>query len=271
MSINPLPLSNAELQEQAQALFAEEAHHEVSDKYFFIPTIDVIEEIKAHNWYPVSVSQANVREDKEGYQTHLVKFQHFSDLLMPNDNAVQLLLFNSHDRSKSMSISAGIYRYCCANGLVIADSVFEEYKIRHIGDKENDVAQAITNITSIKSTLMTKIKTLESICLSDEEKESFALSAIPLRFEPHLEVDPNNLLIPHREEDAGNDIYTTLNVIQENLIRGGNISGVNTKTNRRFTSKDISSIAKDTAINKGLWNIAERILAIKEPTLALAA
>ena len=37
MSINPLTIK--ELQEQAPALFTEQPHYEVSDKYHFIPTI----------------------------------------------------------------------------------------------------------------------------------------------------------------------------------------------------------------------------------------
>ena len=145
--MSKFPLTQTELMTQAPALFTEEPHFDVSDKYHFIPTIDVINEIKSNNWYPVSVSEASVRDDdKEGYQQHLVKFRHFDDLLHPQDNAVELLLFNSHDRSKSFTISAGIYRFVCANGLVIADSVFESYKIKHLGDRENDVATAVANI-----------------------------------------------------------------------------------------------------------------------------
>jgi len=59
-------------------------------------------------------------------------------------------LFNSHDRSKSFSISAGIWRFVCSNGLIIADSVFESYKIKYLGDRENDVAIAVAKITAIK-------------------------------------------------------------------------------------------------------------------------
>ena len=59
-------------------------------------------------------------------------------------------------------------------------------------------------------------------------------------------------------------------VIQENLLRG-NISGQNKETGRRFTSKEITSISKDVDVNQGLWNIAERIANIKEPSLALVA
>ncbi len=265
------PLTHTELMTQAPALFTEEPHYEVSDQYHFIQTIDVINEIKQHNWYPTSVQVASVKdESKDGYQKHLVRFRHFDDLLNPKDNAVELLLFNSHDRSTAFSISAGIYRFVCANGLVIADSVFESYKIKHIGDRDNDVLTAINNITAFKPQLESKIHTLESITLSHAEKASFAKSALPLRFDAHLEVDPSDLLVPHRIEDEHDNLYTVLNVIQENLLRG-NISGVNKETGRRFTSREIISIAKDVDVNQGLWTIAERSANIKEPSLALAA
>lgn len=265
------PLSNEELRVKAPTLFTQTPHFEVSEKYHLIPTIDVIEEIKSHNWHPVSVSEAGVRDmQKEGYQQHCVRFRHFEDLLNPSENAIELLLFNSHDRSKAFSISAGIFRFVCANGLVLSDSVFESYKIKHLGSRDNDVARAVANITAIKPKLMDKIQKLESITLNENEKQSFAKSSIPLRFEDHLEVDYNDLLLPHREEDAKDDLYTTLNVIQENLIRG-NISGVNKDTGRRFVSKQISSISKDVEVNKGIWDIAERIASIKEPTYLMAA
>jgi kynureninase len=179
-------------------------------------------------------------------------------------------LFNSHDRSKSFTISAGIFRFVCSNGLVVAENVFESYKIKHIGERDNDVAAAVASITAIKPKLMQKIKRLESIELSPFEKESFAQSAIPLRFEDHLEVDSSDLLVPHRSEDGKDDLYTVMNVIQENLLRG-NVSGVNKETHRRFTSREITSIAKDVSINQGLWDIAERIASIKKPNLLLAA
>ena len=275
MSVNPIkPLNNNELRSKAPTLFTNEPHFDVSEKYHFIPTIDVIEEIRLHNWYPVNVNVANVRDiEKEGFQQHCVRFRHFEDLLNPKDNAVELLLFNSHDRSKAFSISAGIFRFVCANGLVISDSVFEAYKIKHLGVRDNDVANAVANITSIKDKLIQKIEKLESIKLNQNEKESFAKSSIPLRFEEHLEINHKDLLIPHRMQDYKDDLYTVLNVIQENLIRG-NIQGINKDTKRRFTSKEITSISKDTQVNKGLWDIAEKIAQIKDSdynSMALAA
>jgi len=265
------PLTTEYLMQQAPALFTQEPHNEASDKYHFVSTIDIINEIKSFDWYPTSVQQSSVKdENKEGYQRHLVRFRHFDDLLTPKENAVELLLFNSHDRTTAFSISVGIFRFVCANGLVIADDVFESYKIKHIGDRDNDVATAIANITNFKPQLEKKIEIFSSITLSQREKESFAISSIPLRFDKHLQINHTDLLIPHREEDKKDDLYTVLNVIQENLLRG-NISGINKDTGRRFTSKELTSISRDGDVNKGLWSIAERIAFIKQPDIQMAA
>jgi len=269
--MSKFPLTHEQLMQQAPALFTEQPHNDASDKYHFVSTIDVIDEIKSFNWYPTSVQQSSVKDiNKEGYQRHLVRFRHFDDLLNPRENAVELLLFNSHDRSTAFSISAGIYRFVCSNGLVIADSVFESYKIKHIGDRYTDIETAIDKITSFKPQLQKKIDRFETITLSQAEQESFARSSIPLRFDRHLQVDYKDLLIPHRDEDTKDDLYTTLNIIQENLLRG-NLTGVNNSTGRKFTSKEITSIGKDVDVNQGLWDIAERIALIKQPQMALAA
>ena len=258
------PLTNEQLKVKAPSLFQDQPYHEVSQKYHFIATIEIIEQLRAESWYPVTVNEAGVRDlEKDGFQQHYVRFQHFSDLINPTSNIVELLLFNSHDRSKSFTISAGIYRYVCSNGLVIADNVFDSYKIKHLGDKENDVINAVNKITQIKPKLLEKISKFESITLNQNEKESFLQSAIPLRFENHLELDnPNELLKPLRIEDKRDDLYTVLNILQENFL-SSKVSGYNKETNRRFTSKQITSISKDVVINKGLWDIAERIASIK--------
>ena len=269
--MSQFPLTHTELMNQAPALFTEEPHYDASDKYHFVSTIDVITQITAFGWHPVSVQEASVRDtDKEGYQRHLVRCRHFDDLLNPKENAVELLLFNSHDRTTAFSISAGVFRFVCANGLVVADSIFEAYKIKHIGDRENDIHLAIDKISSFKPQLEHKIEQFESIALSQAEKISFARSSTPLRFDKNLQVDHADLLVPHRDEDTKDDLYTVMNVIQENLLRG-NVSGHNKETGRAFTSREIKSISKEVEVNKGLWDIAERIAFIKQPQMALAA
>ncbi len=265
------PLNNDELRKLAPSLFQEQPHHEVSDKYHFISTIQIIEDLREKSWFPVSVSQSGVRDlDKDGFQQHYVRFQNFADLINPSPNVVELLLLNSHDRSKSLSIGAGIYRYICSNGLIISDIIFDSYKIKHLGDRENDVSNAVNKIAQVKNKLLEKVSKFESILLNENEKQAFLQSALPLRYSDNLALDnPNELLSPLRVEDTKDDLYTILNVLQENLL-SSKISGYNKDTGRRFTSKEITSISKDVEINKGLWEIAERIASIKDPSYEIS-
>jgi len=145
----------------------------------------------------------------------------------------------------------------------MAESVVDSYKKKHLGERKSDVIDAVNKITQIKPKLLDKISKFESITLSKNEKEAFLQSAIPLRFDEHLKLDnPNELLTPLRIEDEKDDLYTVLNILQENFL-SSKVSGYNKETNRRFTSKQITSISKDVEINKGLWDIAERIASIK--------
>ena len=262
------PLTNQELEKLAPSLVTAEPCFEASDKYNFISTISVVDEIRSYGWYPVSASKSSVRDEaKEGFQQHCVRFRQLDDFLNPGQNVLELLLFNSHDRSKKFSISAGIYRFVCANGLVVADSVFESYDIKHIGDKENEVKNAVDSIVKAKEKIMDKIRLFENTMLNESEKESFARASIPLRFEKHLQVNYKDLLEPNRISDDKNDLYTVFNTIQEHLIRG-NLSGINKITGRRFTSKEIKSISTDAQINKSLWQMAENIAKIKQSQAA---
>ena len=259
MSVNPL--SNQELQRIAPSLFASKPYHRVSDRYHFIPTIVVIENLKRHGWYPVQIQQTSVRKlEKEGFQRHLVRLRHMEDLSNPKPNVVDLLLFNSHDRSTAFTIGAGVYRFVCANGLVVAKKSFEHIKIRHIGHKEQSVAEAVEMVMQKRPLIEREIGAFSSMTLSREQKLHFAQQAAALRFDEHLYVDTAQLLRPKREADTQNDLYTVMNVVQENLIRGG-VKGVNVKTNRRFTSKRVHNIEKETAINQGLWSLAQEMAA----------
>ena len=62
-----------------------------------------------------------------------------------------------------------------------------------------------------------------------------------------------------RREDIADDLYTVLNRVQENLLRGGLTrrapSGRLTRTRR------VTSIRKDVKLNSQLWDLATDVLA----------
>lgn len=263
--MSQLPLTAKELMNYP-VLYTTVPHEDASEKYSLISSIDVINELKKHNWLVSNVQVSKVLDEtRENKQVHLVRLRHFDDFLEQKESAVEILFFNSFDRSKSFSISIGLYRFCCCNGLIIGDS-YDSNTLRHIGNLENNLDEIITKITNFKPKLEQKVKLLSSLMLSTEEMQTFARLALPLKFPAHLEVDYNQLLVPQRAEDMKDtSIYTILNVIQENLIRSNDVVGINKETGRRFTSKEITSLKKDYDINVGLFNLAERIYQIKQP------
>ena len=261
-----LPLSATELMNYP-VLYTIVPHEDASEKYSLISSIDVINELKnSYNWHVTSVQVAPVKdESREDKQVHCVRLRHFDDLIAPQESAVEILFFNSFDRSRAFSISVGIYRFSCANGLVVGKT-FDSYKLRHIGDLEHNLEEIIAKITEFKPKLEQKIRNFSSLMLSQLEMETFAKLAVPLKFAPHLEVDSKQLLEPHRDEDRKDtSLYTVMNVLQENLIRSNNVTGVNKETGRRFTSREITSLSKDYEINVALFDLAERIYQIKQP------
>ena len=82
--------------------------------------------------------------------------------------------------------------------------------------------------------------------------------------------DPRNLILEQRlqrlprtfhlqpEADARADVWTTYNVVQENLMRGG-LSGRST-TGRNTRTRTIEAIREDVRINNCLWQLAMNLI-----------
>ncbi|EPT4935903.1 DUF932 domain-containing protein, partial [Escherichia coli] len=82
--------------------------------------------------------------------------------------------------------------------------------------------------------------------------------ALMVRYEDENKtpVTPEQIITPRRLEDKQNDLWTTWQRVQENMIKGGlsgrSASGKNTRT------RGITGIDGDIRINKALWMIAEQ-------------
>jgi hypothetical protein len=94
-----------------------------------------------------------------------------------------------------------------------------------------------------------------------DEQLTFAGRALALRFPTVTEsgMQPSQLLGVRRAGDVGEDLWSTLNKVQENLIRGGltrrTVSGRLTRT------RGITAIRRDMELNSRLWDLAAEVLA----------
>ncbi len=269
-----LPLTQDELYNKAPSIFATEPYKSVSNRYTYIPTSDILNIIRDYGWHPVDAFESRVRiNEKQGYQKHLIRMRHLDSFLTESEHIPEIIVTSSHDTSASFEIRLGVFRLVCSNGLILADSMMQAHRIRHVGFKKQVVAEAIESTVSYLPQLEEKIDIYKNIHLSPMEQLSFAKAAAAIRFDlESVEVDYHSMLKAHRLEDEGDDLWRIFNRIEEASIRGG-VRGHNRGTKRNFASKSIKSIDSTIEINQKLFGLADKIAAIKspEPSLALAA
>ena len=111
--------------------------------------------------------------------------------------------------------------------------------------------------------LTDKVEGFRARPLTPAESKAFAESAILLRYDDLqvAPVGPAKLLEPRRQEDAGTDLWSTYNRVQENLIRGGIKDYSRRKANgqRQPRTRGVGGLDENVRLNKSLWHLAEAL------------
>jgi len=269
-------LMDHELIKTAPSIFAERPYHEVSNRYGFVPTIQVINALRTEGWYPVDATQKNVRiKAKTEFTKHLIRFRRLDNDIIVNDSAVELVLTNSHDRSAAFVLHAGIFRIVCANGIVTADSTFQKISIRHSQNATGHVVEGAYSVVETVPLITNEIEAMSNIDLSEPERHILANAALDyvlpdLKDNEEMLTSRNELvkqvLRPKRAEDTGKDLWSTFNVIQEKCLRGGlRLQKFNQdRMIKRTTTREVKSIDKNIKLNKALWSMAEQMKDLKQ-------
>lgn len=153
----------------------------------------------------------------------------------------------------------GIFRRLCSNGLVVSDESFEAIRFRHAGLKVEEVVQASYRILEYLPRVGSFIDTFRNRLLSEPEALDFAGQALTLRFgtREQAPIEPKTLLTCRRAEDQAADLWTTLNRVQENLVRGGLSDDKRDRAKRLRTLRPLRGIDSKVVLNRQLWNLAE--------------
>jgi hypothetical protein len=250
-------LSDGEIMAVAPSIFAEAPHHSRSDRYAYIPTVDVLNGLRKQGFQPFMAAQAVVRnKDKQEHTRHLLRLRH-ADTIKSADAAHEIILLNSHDGTSSYQMLAGAFRFVCMNGLVCGD-VEHNIRIPHKGRDaiDNVIEGAFTVLSSTKENgrIMEDMRTRN---MSQREAEAFASAAIAYRFDGNEVITPRQALTARRHEDNGTDQWSIFNTVQENLVRGG-MDGRSTN-NRTRRVREITGMDKDTKLNSAIWTMMQSL------------
>ena len=259
--------SSDDLRRCAPSVFADHARPGVSSRYTFVSTEQVVSLLSAEGWEPVKATEQRVRlESRIGFQMHEIRFARRADLeagpFNLGNTRAEMILRNAHYGSRAYRIDAGLYRLVCRNGLVVADADFAHVAIRHMDVSAETFAKAAQSVAESTPRVLEVIARWQSVQLPQPARVEFARRAALLRWDATQPVtrllSPEKLLTPVRYGDAGTDLWTTFNVLQEHLIRGGDrYTGYTEGMGiRRNTTRPVGGISEGQSLNKALWALA---------------
>ncbi len=260
-------LTKDQIRNSSPLVFADApTNPDVSNKYLFVNTETIIDDLEKLGWLPVQAAQRKSR--KEGgtiFSKHMVAFQNPNIKITSadgDDAYPRILLTNSHDGMQSFKFSVGIFRLVCSNGLVVADEQFSDFKIKHkgytFGELRNVVKQAVEDLPN-KVQVMNDMK---NRILTEDEKRKMALDAMLIRAGvKELQYDEEtitDILDPKRDADKGDDLWRVFNVIQEKITQGDFHAALTGAKVRKV--RKIKSFEKDMKVNKELFKLASALV-----------
>jgi hypothetical protein len=252
-------LSNEQIAYHAPSVMASEAHESRGERYSFIPTIQVIDGLRAEGFQPYEIRQTKVRDaGKREHTKHMVRMRHASSIVA--DEVPEIILLNSHDGTSSYQIMSGVFRFVCSNGLIAGD-MFNNIKVRHTGNVVGDVIEGATRVLEDAKQIGSRINEYKAIKLDREEQLAFATSALQVRWGDDQPVLASRLLQASRWQDQQDDLWTVYNRVQENMMKGG-VPG-RSSTGRRTTTRAVGGVTENVKLNKALWTLADTMAALK--------
>jgi len=253
-----------------QSAWAFEQAEGLSDKYAFIPTMEVARAFEAKGWVPVKANEVKPRKkDLQGYQKHLIRFRHRHSEPRLNELHPEIVIRNSHDGKSSFQIMSGFFKLACSNGLIVANSTFNNIKIRHHGYRDQDVYEAIEHVSDRMPEMVERVKMLQEIRMSNTDLRIMAEASLIMRYglsefeEDRFSIP--DLLRPVRKSDSAPTLWNSYNVIQEKFLKGGRFMRQK-KGSRLRKSREVKSVEENVRLNQGLWHIAERMAEAKNAT-----
>lgn len=273
-------LTEAELRRAAPSIFAVAAHDSRSARFQPIPTFEVLRGLMAEGFVPVGAKQSGTRdESKRDFTKHMIRLRRIDQdsSYSVGDTVCEILLKNANDGTSAYDLMAGLFRIQCLNSMVAQTGTIDTVKVRHSGDVMGKVIEGTYRVMNEAQKALAAPADWSAVKLNSDEREIFAEAAHTIRFADadgnvDTAIKPAQLLIPRRYADRADDLWTTFNVAQENVIRGGLTAvGFDADGNRRrTTTRAINGIDQDVKLNKALWVLTERMAALKGVT-AIAA
>jgi hypothetical protein len=231
----------------------------LSERYRFVPTQQIIAELGGHGFVPVSYQEQRVyKAQRRGFQKHMVRLRRAKERLRVRDSVAEVVVVNSHDGSAALSLTAGIFRLVCSNGLMVSVKTIPEARIVHREYSGIRLKNAIEQIAGALPQIERTAELWQEQLLPQHRILEFAEQAARLRWpnkerRPHI--DFSQLSAAKRSADAVNSIWNVYNRVQERLLQGG-FEVTFGRNNAIRTARPLTGLERIITLNRDLWDLA---------------
>jgi hypothetical protein len=244
-----------QIKENVPAIFTTNPSPKMSNKYVFVPTLEIMENFEKEGWKLSSAKQSG----KGIYDVHELRFRN-GELPKVGDSIVEAVIKNSHNGLATFSVSSGLHRLICQNGLTVPTSISESFNIRHKNFDITEVKKLTESFAQRLPLIQNSVDKMMNRELTDDEKIEFVNKASALRWKmgkipSNLSID--KILEPNRDGDVGNSLWKVFNVVQEKFVKGG--ITYKTTSGRKSGLRSLTGIIAVNQINTRLWEMAEEM------------
>jgi hypothetical protein len=258
-----------DLQARVPAAFSNSISPILTDRYSKFSTEEFLSTFEKLGWSPYSGRQIGMGP----HARHIIRMHNPDMGFFPvkgDKIRPQLILDNSHNGYSKAQIHLGAFRLVCENGLVLAvPGLSTNVKFLHIGVNQAEMMEMIAETSEQYRTIGDKIGEMQSIKVSDEQKQEFSIAAIahrnPRNFinedgtinaeAVHKVIDIRDIYEPVRPQDESDDLWTLYNVVQERTVKGL-FESKNAK-GKKVSARIISNARRNLDYNKKLWTLME--------------
>jgi len=201
--------------------------YNTSERYVPIATKEVLDIIKekTDNYKIIGFNNTNVRKkEKDGFQKHAVMVE-LPNAEMIDGTKINIVLFNSNDRSSSLKLYIGSIRAICSNQIVWGNQIAEPISIRHTNKEwKHSVYSLMEEYDKVQKETERIIGRMIGRYMSYGDIGRFSEKIVQEIVNPDITgeiIDPLEFNLAHRIDDKGKDLWHTYNRIQYNLMNGG--------------------------------------------------
>jgi len=283
------------MQPESYSTFDNPDRNTGSARYSHVNTKDVVEEIQSITGYKIAARngyvQARVNDSiRDGTQAHIVRFDTGKMINVDGSDIMpQLVYQGSYDTTRAIKICLGFFRIVCLNGMITGNMI-AQFTQKHINFDYAALESYIRSLPEQLDRAQESIVKMRERTLTLNEQFHFANKALEIRkgsvgtiktrwCKKHPYGTTENfgedflkaVLQPGRYADGKNDLWSTLNVLQEKMVKGFSYGGNRWSNRGSVPIKKITSPNENVRVNRELWNQADTYLLEKaNPQLIVA-